>query len=110
MESPGRTEKVRRARASARQELGKSLDADTYGGLPPCSMRVTDAERITLMPAAQSEHVLSMGEAAARLGLSRQRLVAMADAGRVRTLVVGSFGVRMVPRSEVERLRSGPKN
>lgn len=46
--------------------------------------------------------VLSLGEAAARLGVSRSALEAMIDAGKVEALPTGY--TRMIPTREVERL------
>ncbi len=58
------------------------------------------------MPAVESVAILTLGEAAARLGLPRDQLVAMADSGRIATVEVGAFGARFVPAAEVGRLRS----
>lgn len=49
--------------------------------------------------------VLSLGEAAARLGVSRVELEAMIAAGTIEALPTGL--TRMVPTSEVERLERG---
>jgi excisionase family DNA binding protein len=46
--------------------------------------------------------VLSLGEAAARLGVSRAELEAMIDAGKIVALPTGF--TRMVPTSDVRRL------
>ena len=54
----------------------------------------------------ESERVLSLGEAAARLGVSRSELEAMIAAGNVEALPTGF--TRMIPTREVERLRVGP--
>jgi predicted DNA-binding transcriptional regulator AlpA len=49
--------------------------------------------------------VLTVGEAATRLGMSRAQLDAMIARGQVETLPI-EFG-RVVPTSEVDRLRKG---
>jgi hypothetical protein len=48
------------------------------------------------------ERVLSLGEAAARLGLSRDELEAMIGAGKVEALPCGF--TEMIPTREIERL------
>jgi excisionase family DNA binding protein len=49
--------------------------------------------------------VLSLGEAAARLQVSRAQLEAMIDAGKIKVLPTGY--TRMIPTSEVERWLRG---
>jgi len=49
------------------------------------------------------EYVLTLGEAAARLGMSRRELETMVERGEVATLQ-GEF-IRVIPTREVERLR-----
>jgi excisionase family DNA binding protein len=49
--------------------------------------------------------VLSLGEAATRLGVSRTTLEAMIDTGKVEALPTGF--TRMIPTREVERLTKG---
>jgi excisionase family DNA binding protein len=48
------------------------------------------------------EYVLSLGEAAARLGVGRSELEAMLAAGKVEALPTGF--TRMIPTREIERL------
>jgi excisionase family DNA binding protein len=50
----------------------------------------------------ESQRVLSLGEAAARLGVSRTTLEAMIDAGKVEALPTGF--TRMIRAKEIERL------
>jgi excisionase family DNA binding protein len=55
-----------------------------------------------LHPSERSERVLSLGEAAARLGISRRELGAMIAAGKVEALPTGF--TRVIPTTEVKRL------
>lgn len=59
-------------------------------------------------PSEQSVRVLSFGEAAARLGLSRAQLEAMIAAGKVEALFTGF--TMMIPTGEVKRLLCGVNN
>jgi hypothetical protein len=52
--------------------------------------------------------VLTLGEAATRLGMSRAALEAMIDAGKVEALPTGF--ARMVPMRQVVRLMGGAAN
>jgi hypothetical protein len=52
--------------------------------------------------ASRGVGVLSIGEAAARLGMSRSQLEAMIDRDTVKVLPTGCTG--MIPTTEVERL------
>jgi excisionase family DNA binding protein len=54
-------------------------------------------------PYARVEYALSLGEAAARLGVSHGELERMIAAGNVEALPTGF--TRMIPRREIERLR-----
>lgn len=51
--------------------------------------------------------MLSIGEAAARLGMSRAQLELLIDRGIVRALPTGY--TRMIPTTEVERLRTAER-
>jgi excisionase family DNA binding protein len=51
---------------------------------------------------SESVGVLTLGEAAARLGISRSHLEALIDAGKIEALPTGF--TRTVPTREVERL------
>jgi excisionase family DNA binding protein len=53
-------------------------------------------------PYARIERVLSLGEAAQRLGVSRGELEALIAAGKVEALETGF--TRMIPTREIERL------
>jgi excisionase family DNA binding protein len=46
-----------------------------------------------------------MGEAAARIGVSRTELEAMIEAGKIEALTIGF--TRMIPTREVERMKAG---
>ncbi|HEY3085909.1 MAG TPA: helix-turn-helix domain-containing protein [Candidatus Dormibacteraeota bacterium] len=51
---------------------------------------------------SEAVYVLSLGEAAARLGISRRELEAMIAAGKIEALPTGF--TRMIPTTEVKRL------
>jgi excisionase family DNA binding protein len=53
-------------------------------------------------PSERIEYVLTLGEAAGRLGVSRKTLEAMIDAGKIEALPTGF--TRMIPTREVQRL------
>jgi excisionase family DNA binding protein len=55
-----------------------------------------------LVLSERSELVLSLGEAAARLGVSRSTLEAIIEAGKIEALPTGF--ARMIPTREVVRL------
>lgn len=55
--------------------------------------------------AERSELVLSLGEAASRLGVGRAELEAMIEAGKIEALPTGF--TRMIPTIEIERLTAG---
>jgi hypothetical protein len=106
MAGRGSWERVDEARRQARLVQGK----DPYGeddafsrpnvrrsAPPPPPSPSTRAERGT------GVGVLFIGEAAARLGMSRAELEAMMARGQVGTLPTGF--VRVIPTSEVERLQ-----
>jgi hypothetical protein len=104
----GRWERVLAARQQARVALGREPGLGDLFSAPP--KRATrpppapppwGAERPAERP-NESVLVLSLGEAAACLGVSRTELEAMIERGGVETLQ-GEF-IRMVPTREVERL------
>jgi hypothetical protein len=100
----GSWERVEAARRQARLALGKDPDgADDYGGRPkPRSPRPPP---IAPTPIAHGPgvRVLTVGEAATRLGMSRAQLAAMIGRGAVETLPIECG--RVVPTREVERLQ-----
>lgn len=49
--------------------------------------------------------LLSMGEAAQKLGISRMTLHRWVVAGKINAVQVGAY--RAIPKSEIERLRNG---
>jgi excisionase family DNA binding protein len=102
----GSWERVEAARRQARVALGKDPDsADDYGGRPKPRLLVAQPPAPTPIVPGQGVRVLSLGEAAARLGVSRESLEAMVDAGKVQALPTGF--TKMIPTSEVVRLGGG---
>jgi excisionase family DNA binding protein len=99
-----RWERVVRAREQARKELG----AQAKPGLGEGPVPKKSLKRILRDPPAavprldKSVAVLSLGEAAARLGLTRSEVERMIAAGKIK--VVPTAYARMVPASEVDRL------
>ncbi len=77
-----------------------------YGSRPKPRKAPSRTPEPTPVHGGPGIRVLSLGKAAARLGVSRAELEAMIDAGKVTTLPVGGL-TRMVPMSEVERLMAG---
>jgi excisionase family DNA binding protein len=109
----GRWERVLAARRQADQALGRRPDTgDPFTGppkrkIPQKSSLHAPKPAAPLHPSERSEVVLMLGQAAARLGISRDELEAMIDAGKIEALPTGY--TRTIPIREVERLsRSGP--
>jgi len=103
----GRLEKVVAARRQAREALGRDPNAgDLFEAAPkaPTPLRAPEPRQSTPDPYAVVERVLSRGEAAAKLGVSRSELEAMIAAGKVQALETGF--TRMIPTRKVERLSS----
>lgn len=107
----GRWQRVLDARQQARSALGHDpVGGDLYSAPPkrrtPLGPPIPawNAERPAQRP-DQSERVLSLGEAAARLGVSRATLEAMIAAGKVQALPTGF--TRTIPTREVVRLTIG---
>jgi hypothetical protein len=99
------------ARRQAQAELGRDPNSPgLYSASPPKAKTPLPEPPgpvfVAIHPSEKSEGVLSLGEAAARIGVSRAQLEAMADAGKVEALTTGY--ARMVPPREVTRLTSGP--
>lgn len=106
--SRGRWQRVVEARAQARQALGRDPgQGDLFNAPPkrttphPPALPTWTTERPPDRP-DESERVLSLGEAAARLGVTRPELEAMIAAGKIEALPTGF--TRMIPTREVERL------
>ena|ERR1700694_921484 len=104
----GKWERVLSARRQAHEALGRDPDASDPFSAPP--------QRKTPLPTpppsapvfiksdpAATEYVLTRGEAAARLGISRATLEAMIAAGTIEALPTGY--TRMIPTREVQRLK-----
>ena len=98
------------ARRQAREALGRDpIGGDPYGArlkrkttpASPQSLPIWSVERPHERP-DQSVGVLSLGEAARRLGVSRSELEAMIDAGQLEALPSGF--TRMIPSREVDWL------
>jgi excisionase family DNA binding protein len=106
-----RWQQVVDARQQARATLGHGPEGGDLYGPPkrrtphaPPPMPASATERPPERP-DESQRVLSLGEAASRLGMSRSELEAMIAAGKVEALPTGF--TRMIPTREVERLRKG---
>jgi excisionase family DNA binding protein len=91
------------ARRQARAALGRGPDGgDLYGAPPKRKTAIPPAAApvaLTRHPSERSELVLSLGEAASRLGVSRATLEAMVEAGKIEALPTGF--TRMIPTREV---------
>jgi hypothetical protein len=103
--SHGRWQRVLEARRQARASLGRDsgqgalFEAQTKAATP---LRAPEPPVCVPDPNARPERVLSLGEAAARLGVSRGELDAMIAAGMIEALPTGF--THMVPRRKIERL------
>jgi hypothetical protein len=103
----GRWERVLSARSQARIAQGRDPDQGDLFTAPPKAMTAPPK-----LPApapfpprpSESIGVLSLGEAAARLSMSRTQLEALIDAGKVEALPTG-YTV-MVPTREVDWLQN----
>jgi excisionase family DNA binding protein len=101
---------VLEARRQSRTALGLDPNSpDLYGASPPKAKsqlpETPGLVFVSIHPSERSEGVLSLGEAAARVGVSRAALEAMIDAGKIEALPTGF--TRMMPTREVERLTKG---
>jgi excisionase family DNA binding protein len=98
------------ARAQARVALGRDPDSSDPYGAPPKRKTPTPASPPSApgwmkSDPSTTQYVLSIGEAAGRLGVSRSTLEAMIDAGKVEALPTGL--TRMIPTREIQRLTRG---
>jgi hypothetical protein len=102
----GRWQRVLDARSQAREALGGDPKArEAFDGPPVArhgSSEPPPAQRYSDVAAGTGVPVLSLGEAATRLGVSRHELEAMIAAGKFEALPT-SF-TRLIPTREVERL------
>ncbi len=95
---------------AARRQASAALGRDASGGdlfAAPTRPRspLPPPPGPTWVPAGPGVGVLSLGEAAMRLGMSRAQLERMIDAGTVQALPIGF--TRMIPTREAERLQNG---
>ena len=97
-------ERVEAARRQARSELGDGVrPGPAYGRSPRRSgTRPVEPKPVPTRGSAGTVAVLTLGETAARLGLSRSELERMIAARKIETLTAGF--ARMIPIAEVERL------
>ena len=105
--SRGRWQRVLDARRASRESLGHDPSQGDLFDAPPkkkSGIYVPSQPPSAEPRQDESIHVLTLGEAAARLGLSRGDLERMIAAGRVDTVRAGGL-TRMIPTGEVERLR-----
>jgi excisionase family DNA binding protein len=103
--SRGRWERVLAARRQARIAQGRDPDQADLFTAPPKPRTTQPVIPTPVAPTSRPSEaigVLSLGEAATRLDVSRAALEAMIDAGKVEALATGF--TRMIPTREVERL------
>jgi excisionase family DNA binding protein len=100
----GARERVDAARRQAALAIGRDPDQRDSFIEPPRQSSPMPASSAAVNEPRRSESVavLSLGEAAARLGVARAHLEAMIDRGAVEALPTGF--TRMIPTTEVERL------
>jgi excisionase family DNA binding protein len=106
MSGRGRWQRVLEARQGARKALGREPPGgDLYGAPVKRKTQPTPEptrKALACYPWERSELVLSLGEAANRLGVSRADLEAMIAAGKIEALPTGY--TRMIPSVAVERM------
>jgi excisionase family DNA binding protein len=103
----GSRQRVDAARRQAATALGRDPDQRDLFIEPPkssSSQRQTTSTGASSAVASHGIGVLSIGEAAARLGMSRTQFETLIDRGSVKALPSGF--TRMIPTSEIERLQS----
>jgi hypothetical protein len=103
----GRSERVIAARRQARAALCHDLVSGDPSDAPPRRKTPLASPPASVWVASDpstTEYVLSLGEAAGRLGLNRAELEAMIQRGDVETLQ-GEF-IRAIPTREIKRLSS----
>jgi hypothetical protein len=81
-------------------------DAESYEGLPPTKADKADSPSIVwVQPDPDSMAVVSIREAATKLGLRVDEVEGMVRKGEVKTVPIGLLGTPWVPAAEVERLK-----
>jgi len=101
--SGGERARVEAARRQAAVALGRDPDGRDPFVEPPKSGSTASSTTLVSPPvASHAIGVLTIAEAAARLGMSRTRLETLVDRGLVEALQTGF--TRTIPTSEVERL------
>ncbi len=98
----GQREKVQQARGVVDEALGDAARRDVPEARPHYMPVTRPAEPVQVR--SEAIGVLTIGEAATRLDISRAEVERMIASGRMRSLVAGFTTV--VPTSEVERLQS----
>src|SRR5450759_882091 len=94
----GRWQRVIEARQQARATLGRDPNQTDLFEAPPRAttpLRAPEPVTAVIDPYARPQRVLSLGEAAARLGVGRSELEAMIEAGKIEALPTGF--TRMIP-------------
>jgi excisionase family DNA binding protein len=104
--SRGRWQRVIEARQQARKALGCDPNGrELYDAPPKRKPQLAPPPAVKLLPARHPservEYVLTLGEAAASLGVNRGELEAMIDAGKIEALPTGF--TRTIPSREVAR-------
>jgi hypothetical protein len=97
----GNSERAEAARRQARMALGKDPDVQDYGGRPKPRSPLPLPPGPVWVAHGPGIGVLTVGEAAQRLGMSEPELEAMIARGQVKALPT-EF-IRVVPTSEVDR-------
>jgi excisionase family DNA binding protein len=101
----GRWQRVIQARQQARTALGRDPNQPDLSSQPPKAKapeRAPEPQQPRADPYGVVERVLSLGEAAQRLGVSRGELERMIDTGKIEAVPTGF--TRMIPTREVDRL------
>jgi excisionase family DNA binding protein len=100
----GRWQRVLEARKQARADLGRNpIGGDPYG--PPKARTPVKLPELPRIKYGPGVGVLTLGEAATKLGVTQAQLEVMIDSGKIKALPTGF--TRTIPTSEIERLR-GP--
>ena len=107
----GRWKRVLDARRQARLSQGRDpATDDLFNAAPKRKATSTIAVGVSVIPpespprTERTEYVLTLGEAAARLGVGRDDLEAMIAAGKVEALPTGY--TRTIPTREIARLQN----